>query len=183
VSHIAPFTFGIKFCHGAQNVPRSLSRTDLEDIHYQSAKNLELQEGLPYQSVAIHDQAVQEKENDHKDQEVFEDTKIDVIEATEIIGPKPLPKQNMLKWLQWIQNWRSNRVWMLQEDLRFQSSSRDWKRSAIAQKGIRKVGQNEESQKLYNFNQEQWERCLHAMELIHGPQQRCSQRRIVLLHM
>jgi hypothetical protein len=74
----------------------------LEDIHYQSAKNLELQEGLPYESVAIHDPAVQEKENDHKDQEVFEDKKIDVIEATEIIGPKPLPQQNMLKWLQWI---------------------------------------------------------------------------------
>ena len=96
-TYVAPVTFGRKFRPGAQNVSDSLSRTYLEDIDYPSANNLELQEGLSYLSVAINDQAVQEQEDDHKDSEVCEEKKIDVIWATKVIVPKQLAKQNMLK--------------------------------------------------------------------------------------
>ena len=67
---------------------------------------------------------------------------------------------------------------MLQEDPRFQSLPIDWKKSAIAQEGISKQGENEESQEVHMFNLAQWKRCLDAMELYslcqHGPRQRYS---------
>ena len=67
-TYLALLTFGTKSRPGAQNVSGSLSRTDLEDIDYQSAKNLELQECLSYLGVVMDDQAVQEQEDCHKDQ-------------------------------------------------------------------------------------------------------------------
>jgi hypothetical protein len=77
-TYLAPLTFGIKFLPGAQNVSDSLSKTDLEDIDYQSAKNLEIQAGFYYPNVATHDQAVQEQEDDYKHQELLEDKEIEV---------------------------------------------------------------------------------------------------------
>ena len=55
-TYLAPLTFGVKFRPGMDTVTDSLSRIDLEDIDYKSAKNLELQEGLSYVSLAMSQQ-------------------------------------------------------------------------------------------------------------------------------
>jgi len=87
-TYLAPLTFGIKFRPGMDNVSDSLSRIDLKDIDYKSAKNLELQEGLSYLSLAM------------SHQEATEEKKIDEMEVEEtILVDKPPPTQKMLKWL------------------------------------------------------------------------------------
>jgi hypothetical protein len=153
-TYLAPLTFGIKFRPGIDNVSDYLSRIDLEDMDYKCGKNLELQEGLSYLSLAM------------SQQEATEEKKINEMEVEEaIVFDKPPPTQKMLKWLQWIENWYLTRKWMLQNDERFQILPKDWKRAAIAQKSILKLEQNGEEYDLYFFNQGIWKRCLHAMEL------------------
>ena len=57
-------------------------------MDYKSAKNLELQEGLSYLSLAM------------SQQEATEEKKIDEMEVEEtILVDKPPPTQKMLKWL------------------------------------------------------------------------------------
>jgi len=87
-TYLAPLTFGIKFRPGIDNVSDYLSRIDLEDMDYKCGKNLELQEGLSYLSLAM------------SQQEATEEKKINEMEVEEaIVFDKPPPTQKMLKWL------------------------------------------------------------------------------------
>ena len=164
-TYLAPLTFGIKFRPGVDNISDSLSRLNLEDLDFQSAKYLEQQAGLNYLSLSMSNPDEIKKQEDDFQESVDVTTKDKVKEHQETVMNKPPPDQKMLRWLQWVENWLLTRKWMMLQDPRFQSLPRDWKRSANAQKQILKLEGHGENQELYIFHQGIWKTCLHAMEL------------------
>jgi hypothetical protein len=76
-TYLATLTFGIKSRPEADNVSDSLSIIFLEELDYQFAKNLELQAGLSYLSLAMSVQGSEELEDKQDRDQVFEESIIE----------------------------------------------------------------------------------------------------------